>query len=53
LDLATDSEIIKSSKNIVEKLLEKDPTLSLMDNQVIKNYYLKNYKGKNKWSKIS
>lgn len=53
LDLATDSEIIKSSKHIVEKLLEKDPTLSLMDNQVIKNYYLKNYKGKNKWSKIS
>lgn len=53
LDLATDSEIIKSSKHIVEKLLEKDPTLSLMDNHVIKNYYLKNYKGKNKWSKIS
>lgn len=53
LDLATDSEIIKNSKLVVEKIIEKDPLLSRMDHQIIKNYYIKNYKGKNKWSKIS
>lgn len=53
LDLVTDSAIIKATKNIVEKILEADPLLSRSDNQIIKNYYLKYYKGKNKWSKIS
>jgi ATP-dependent DNA helicase RecG len=53
LDLATDGEIIKISKEIVEQILEKDPQLSHPDNQKIKDFYLKQYKGKNKWGKIS
>ncbi|CAA7194900.1 ATP-dependent DNA helicase RecG [Chryseobacterium potabilaquae] len=53
LDLVHDSAIIKASKNSVEKILEVDPLLSRTENQIIKNYYLRHYKGKNKWSKIS
>ncbi|SDM17989.1 ATP-dependent DNA helicase RecG [Chryseobacterium taihuense] len=53
LDLVNDAPIIKTTKNIVEKILEADPHLSRTDHQIIKNYYLQNYKGKNKWSKIS
>ncbi|WP_295210820.1 ATP-dependent DNA helicase RecG [uncultured Chryseobacterium sp.] len=53
LDLVNDSAIIRATKNTVEKILEADPLLARPDNQIIKNYYLRNYKGKNKWSKIS
>lgn len=53
LDLVNDAPIIKTTKSIVEKILEADPHLSRTDHQIIKNYYLQNYKGKNKWSKIS
>lgn len=53
LDLVNDSAIIKNTKNMVEKILEKDPLLSRSEHQIIKNYYLQYYKGKNKWSKIS
>lgn len=53
LDLAIDSEIIKTSKNIVEKIIEKDPLLTRQEHKIMKDYYIKNYKGKNKWSKIS
>jgi len=53
LDLINDSAIIKTTKNTVEKILEADPMLSRPDNMIIKNYYIRYYKGKNKWSKIS
>lgn len=53
LDLVNDSAIIKTTKNTVDKILEADPLLANPDNLIIKNYYLKYYKGKNKWSKIS
>lgn len=53
LDLINDSAIIKTTKNTVEKILEADPMLIRPDNLIIKNYYLRYYKGKNKWSKIS
>lgn len=53
LDLINDSAIIKTTKNTVEKILEADPMLSRPDNLMIKNYYIRYYKGKNKWSKIS
>lgn len=53
LDLVNDSAIIKVTKATVEKILTTDPLLSNPDHQLIKNYYLKYYKGKNKWSKIS
>ena len=53
LDLVNDSAIIKTTKNTVDKILEADPHLARPDNLIIKSYYLKHYKGKNKWSKIS
>jgi ATP-dependent DNA helicase RecG len=53
LDLVNDSAIIKATKDTVEKILENDPLLAKPDNMIIKNYYVRYYKGKNKWSKIS
>ncbi|KMQ62919.1 ATP-dependent DNA helicase [Chryseobacterium sp. FH2] len=53
LDLIQDSAIIKLTKHTVDKILETDPLLSRAENMVIKNYYLRYYRGKNKWSKIS
>lgn len=53
LDLIEDSAIIKLTKKTVDKILEADPLLTRADNQLIKNYYLRYYRGKNKWSKIS
>lgn len=53
LDLVNDAPIIKTTKKMVDKILEADPHLSGSDHQIIKNYYIQNYKGKNKWSKIS
>jgi ATP-dependent DNA helicase RecG len=53
LDLVNDSAIIKTTKNTVDKILEADPHLINPYNLIIKNYYLKHYRGKNKWSKIS
>ncbi|MDO5615514.1 MAG: ATP-dependent DNA helicase RecG [Cruoricaptor ignavus] len=53
LDLVKDSNIIKASKDIVDEILYKDAFLNLPQHQEMKSYYLRNYKGKNKWSKIS
>ncbi|MEN4760208.1 ATP-dependent DNA helicase RecG [Chryseobacterium sp. C39-AII1] len=53
LDLVQDAGIIKLTKKTVEKILEADSLLARPDNQIIKNYYLRFYRGKNKWSKIS
>lgn len=53
LDLIEDAAIIKLTKKTVDKILEADPLLSRSDNQLIKNYYVRYYRGKNKWSKIS
>ncbi|WP_332029507.1 ATP-dependent DNA helicase RecG, partial [Kaistella sp.] len=53
LDLTADGKIIKASKAAVEHLLKKDPHLQNPENAGLKNYYLKLYKGKNKWSRIS
>lgn len=53
LDLVTDGKIIKAAKSYVELLLKHDPQLQSVENSALKNYYLKQYKGKNKWSRIS
>lgn len=53
LSLMEDSAIIKASKLAVEKILEQDALLTRPDNQMMKQYYIKQYKGKNKWSQIS
>lgn len=53
LSLIEDSAIIKASKLAVEKILEQDALLTRPDNQMMKQYYIKQYRGKNKWSQIS
>ena len=53
LDLAQDGHIIKAAKDTVEALLRVDPSLQLEQHQALKNYYIKQYKGKNKWGRIS
>lgn len=53
LDLVADGNIIKASKNSVELLLQADPHLRSPENTSLRNYYVKQYKGKNKWSRIS
>lgn len=53
LDLVKDGKIIKASKEIVENVLKKDPRLLAADHISLKNFYLKQYKLKNKWGKIS
>ena len=53
LDLVQDEELIRSSKQAVEDLLKKDPTLSTPANRMVREYYVTHYRGRNKWSKIS
>jgi len=53
LDILYDAAIIKAAKQAVEDLLEKDSALTHPENLSIRNYYIKQYKGKNKWAKIS
>jgi len=53
LDLIKDYEIIKQTKDLVASLLKKDPKLQTPEHTGLKVYYLKNYRSKTKWSKIS
>lgn len=53
LDLVNDGKIIKASKEIVENILQKDPQLLAEDHESLRNFYVKQYKAKNKWGKIS
>ena len=53
LDLAQDGHIIKAAKDTVEALLRADSSLQQEQHQALKNYYIKQYKGKNKWGRIS
>ena len=53
LDLVNDGNIIKAAKATVEHLITIDPSLQYTENQSLRNYYIKQYKGKNKWGKIS
>ena len=53
LDLAQDGHIIKAAKDTVEALLHTDPSIQQEQHQALKNYYIKQYKGKNKWGRIS
>ena len=53
LDLITDGKIIKVAKSLVEKLLKNDQHLEHPENFELRTYYAKQYKGKNKWSRIS
>lgn len=53
LDLSKDATIIKQAKYLVELLVKADPNLQHPAHQGLRAYYTKQYKGKNKWSKIS
>ncbi len=53
LDLVADGNIIKTAKSAVEHLIKSDPHLQNPDNFSLRNYYVKQYKGKNKWGRIS
>ncbi|HPZ25052.1 MAG TPA: ATP-dependent DNA helicase RecG [Kaistella sp.] len=53
LDLVADGHIIKTAKSAVEHLIKNDPHLQNPDNFSLRNYYVKQYKGKNKWGRIS
>lgn len=53
LDLVSDGKIIKVAKSSVENLLKHDAKLEHVENAALRNYYAKQYKGKNKWSRIS
>jgi ATP-dependent DNA helicase RecG len=53
LDLVNDGNIIKVAKECVEHLIKVDPALQNKEHQSLKEYYVKQYKGKNKWGKIS
>ncbi|MEC5156593.1 ATP-dependent DNA helicase RecG [Chryseobacterium sp. MP_3.2] len=53
LSLVTDGDILKVAKKAVEFLLKQDPKLEAPENLALRTYYVKQYKGKNKWSRIS
>jgi len=53
LDLVSDGKIIKAAKSAVEYLLKKDAHLEHPEHLSLRNYYVKQYKGKNKWGRIS
>ena len=53
LDLIKDGNIIKVAKSNTEMLLQNDPLLNSSQHEKLKTYYIKQYRGKNKWSRIS
>ncbi|OWK73926.1 ATP-dependent DNA helicase RecG [Flavobacteriaceae bacterium JJC] len=53
LDLVSDGKIIKAAKSAVEYLLKKDAHLEHPEHLSLRNYYVKQYKGRNKWGRIS
>ena len=53
LDLIKDGNIIKVAKSNIEMLLQNDPLLNSSQHEKLKNYYIEQYRGKNKWSRIS
>lgn len=53
LDLIADGKIIKAAKDAVENLLAHDPKLETAEHQSLKKYYTQQYRGKNKWGRIS
>lgn len=53
LNLLTDGKIIKAAKSAAENVLKNDPQLKSPENSDLRNYYTKQYRGKNKWGRIS
>lgn len=53
LDLVTDGKIIKKAKEMVDYIIQNDPLLQHSSNEEMRHFYLKQYRNKNKWSRIS
>lgn len=53
LNLVTDGNVVKAAKNAVDRIISADPHLSNPEFGGMKTYYIRHYKGKNKWSRIS
>ncbi len=53
LNLLQDAAVIAAAKQAVERLLDEDPALTLPKHQAMRNYYSSQYRGKNKWGRIS
>lgn len=53
LSLLKDQQLIKKTKDLVANLLKRDPLLESPELQEMKNYYIKYYRSKTKWSQIS
>lgn len=53
LDLRLDEAIIRASKNVASNLVSQDPLLELPQNSSMRAHYLRYYRGKQKWGKIS
>jgi ATP-dependent DNA helicase RecG len=52
-NLARDNELIMRTRNLAEKIIEKDPRLNHPDNNLLTQHLKKLRKGKPQWSKIS
>lgn len=52
-NLARDNELIVKTRNLAERILERDPHLRLPDNSLLAQQLRKLRKGKLQWSKIS
>jgi len=52
-NLAKDNELIVKTRNLAEKILEKDPQLNIPENSLLKRQLAKLRKGKQQWAKIS
>lgn len=53
LDLVADAHIMRAAKKSAERLLEEDPLLLFPKNMLVKNFYHKNLRQKNRWGRIS
>lgn len=53
LDLVKDAEMIKLAQSVVVYLMAKDPHLQAPEHIELREYYRTQYKGRNKWGKIS
>jgi ATP-dependent DNA helicase RecG len=50
--IVNDKAMLEVARDVVEKILEKDPDIELEENIAVKNYLI-SQKGKTKWSKIA
>lgn len=53
VNLARDNELIVKTRNLAEKILERDPKLQLPDNQLLLTHLEKLRKEKHQWGRIS